>query len=154
MARTSGDHARPEQTAHDAEANGTPLAQDADESRAPAAPNPVGVHVLLDLYGATHLDDPALADTALRKAAEAAGATVLSSHVHEFASTGGVSGVVVLAESHISIHTWPEHRYAALDIFLCGDADPHRAIPVLTDAFSPERIEVSEQPRGQGIRAR
>lgn len=131
MPRTSGDHARPSQptTARDV----------------------AGIHVLLDLFGATHLDDPGLAETALRKAAEAAGATVLSSHIHEFASTGGVSGVVVLAESHISIHTWPEHDYAALDVFLCGDADPRHAITVLSDAFGPDRIELSEHHRGKGV---
>lgn len=115
----------------------------------PSAPSqPAGKHLLVDLFGAHHLDDPDLVDDVLRKCAAAAGATVLSSHVHEFAPANGVTGVAILAESHISIHTWPEHHYAALDLFMCGDADPHRAIPILREAFAPERVEVHEHLRG------
>ena len=62
----------------------------------------------------------------------------------------GVSGVAVLAESHISIHSWPERGYAALDIFMCGDANPDACVPVLRQAFRPKRIAVSELLRGQG----
>ena len=64
-----------------------------------------GTHLLLDLWGASNLTDPALIDRALRDAAEAANATILHSHFHHFGPDGGVSGVLVLAESHISIHT-------------------------------------------------
>ncbi len=67
-----------------------------------------GMHLLVDLWGAGNLTDPAAIDAALREAALAAGATILHSHFHHFEPNGGVSGVVVLAESHISIHTWPE----------------------------------------------
>jgi S-adenosylmethionine decarboxylase len=67
-----------------------------------------GTHLLLDLWGARNLTDPELIDRALRDAAEAANATILHSHFHHFGPDGGVSGVLVLAESHISIHTWPE----------------------------------------------
>ena len=108
-----------------------------------------GTHLLVDLWGATNLDDPALIDRALRHGAEAAGATILHSHFHHFTPNGGVSGVVVLAESHISIHTWPERDFAAIDIFMCGACDPHRAIPVLQAAFSPDRVSVDEQRRGK-----
>ncbi|HLJ04876.1 MAG TPA: adenosylmethionine decarboxylase, partial [Acetobacteraceae bacterium] len=79
-----------------------------------------GTHLLLDLWGASNLTDPELIDRALRDAAEAANATILHSHFHHFGPDGGVSGVVVLAESHISIHTWPERDFAAVDIFMCG----------------------------------
>jgi S-adenosylmethionine decarboxylase len=59
-----------------------------------------------------------------------------------------VSGVVVLAESHISIHTWPERGYAAIDIFMCGNCDPYKAIPALKATFAPNGIQVSESKRG------
>ncbi len=108
-----------------------------------------GTHLLVDLWGARNLADPAHIDRALRHGAEVAGATILHSHFHHFTPNGGVSGVVVLAESHISIHTWPERDFAAIDIFMCGACDPHRAIPVLQAAFHPERVCVDEQRRGK-----
>lgn len=108
-----------------------------------------GLHLLVDLWGASRLDDPKHIDAALRDAALIAGATILHSHFHHFTPNGGVSGVVVLAESHISIHTWPERDFAAIDLFMCGACDPNLAIPVLQAAFTPTRIEVSEQRRGR-----
>jgi S-adenosylmethionine decarboxylase len=108
-----------------------------------------GIHLLVDLWGAANLDDPAHIDLALREAAVAAGATILHSHFHHFTPNGGVSGVIVLAESHISIHTWPERNFAAVDIFMCGSCDPHLAIPVLRLAFAPERMDIDEQRRGR-----
>ena len=108
-----------------------------------------GLHLLVDLWGASRLDDPAHIDAALREAAITAGATILHSHFHHFTPNGGVSGVVVLAESHISIHTWPERNFAAVDLFMCGECDPHDSIPVLRAAFAPDRVDVSEQRRGR-----
>jgi S-adenosylmethionine decarboxylase len=108
-----------------------------------------GMHLLVDLWGASNLSDPAHIDAALRQAAEIAGATILHSHFHHFTPNGGVSGVVVLAESHISIHTWPERDFAAVDIFMCGACDPHLSVPVLQAAFAPERMDVDEQRRGR-----
>jgi S-adenosylmethionine decarboxylase len=110
-----------------------------------------GMHLLVDLWGADRLDDPALIDKTLQQAALAAGATILHSHFHHFSPNGGVSGVVVLAESHISIHTWPERNYAALDIFMCGACDPYQAIPLLETVFTPDNVQVSEQRRGRII---
>ena len=107
-----------------------------------------GTHLLVDLWGATNLGDPALIDAALCEAAVAAGATILHSHFHHFSPNGGVSGVVVLAESHISIHTWPERDFAAVDIFMCGECDPYKSIPVLKAAFRPASIHLGEQRRG------
>jgi S-adenosylmethionine decarboxylase len=107
-----------------------------------------GTHLLVDLWGATNLCDPDHIDRALREAAETAGATILHSHFHHFSPTGGVSGVVVLAESHISIHTWPERHFAAIDIFMCGSCDPCDAMPVLKSAFRPASVVLSEQRRG------
>ena len=108
-----------------------------------------GMHLLVDLWGASNLNDSGLIDCALRAAALKAGATILHSHFHTFTPNGGVSGVVVLAESHITIHTWPERGYAAVDIFMCGSCDPHDAVPVLRAAFQPERVDVDEQQRGR-----
>ncbi|MBV9538660.1 MAG: adenosylmethionine decarboxylase [Acidisphaera sp.] len=108
-----------------------------------------GTHLLIDLWGATHLTDPSYIDRSLREAALAAGATILHSHFHSFSPNGGVSGVVVLAESHISIHTWPERDFAALDVFMCGACDPSLSVPVIRRAFSPARIDVDEKRRGR-----
>ncbi|MBV8097389.1 MAG: adenosylmethionine decarboxylase, partial [Acetobacteraceae bacterium] len=90
-----------------------------------------GTHLLVDLWGAKNLTDPALIEAALRRGAEAANATILHGHFHHFSPDGGVSGVLVLAESHISIHTWPERDFAAIDIFMCGACDPYRSLPAL-----------------------
>ncbi len=100
-----------------------------------------GMHLLVDLWGASNLCDPDHIDRALREAAEAAGATILHGHFHHFSPNGGVSGVLVLAESHISIHTWPECGFAAVDIFMCGAAEPQRALAVIEQALRPTSRE-------------
>lgn len=107
-----------------------------------------GTHLILDLWGASRLDDLGLMERAMRDSVEAAGATLLHVHLHHFTPNGGISGVAVLAESHISVHTWPERDFAAFDVFMCGDARPERVIPVLRDAFTPEQVSVSEHLRG------
>ena len=108
-----------------------------------------GMHLLVDLWGATNLGYPAFIDVAMREAALAAGATILHSHFHHFSPNGGVSGVVVLAESHISIHTWPERDFAAVDLFMCGSCDPRDSIPLIEAAFRPERTDIKEERRGR-----
>jgi S-adenosylmethionine decarboxylase len=107
-----------------------------------------GTHLLVDLWGASNLTDPDHIDRALRAAADAAGATILHGHFHHFSPNGGVSGVLVLAESHISIHTWPERDFAAIDIFMCGACNPYYGIPALREAFRPQSINLGEQRRG------
>jgi len=107
-----------------------------------------GVHLIVDLHGATRLNDIDHIEATLRRCVEAASATLLHIHLHHF-QPSGVSGVAVLAESHISIHTWPEQGYAALDVFMCGSADPDKCIPVLHEAFSAQRVGVNELLRGQ-----
>jgi len=106
-----------------------------------------GTHLLIDLWGGRNLDDIQHVDRSLRRAAEACGATVLEVKLHRFQPTG-VSGVAVLAESHISIHTWPENDFAAIDIFVCGKCDPYEAVPVLRHAFAPTRVQLAEHKRG------
>ena len=108
-----------------------------------------GTHLLIDLWDASRLDEPDFIDRVLREGALAAGATILHSHFHHFTPNGGVSGVIVLAESHISIHTWPERAFAAIDIFMCGACDPRLAIPIIGKAFNPVRIDVNEELRGR-----
>jgi len=107
-----------------------------------------GVHLIVDLYEAEHLDDIDHIEATLRRCVQAARATLLHIHLHHF-QPNGVSGVAVLAESHISIHTWPEAGYAALDVFMCGSANPDACVPVLREAFSAKRVGVSELLRGQ-----
>ncbi len=107
-----------------------------------------GVHLIVDLHGAKGLDDIDLIERTLHRCVDAARATLLHIHLHHF-QPNGVSGVAVLAESHISIHTWPDLGYAALDVFMCGNANPDACIPVLRAAFNAERVEVNELLRGQ-----
>lgn len=107
-----------------------------------------GTHLLIDLWGATRLDDIENVEQALRRAATESGATILNVDLHCFEPNGGISGVVVLAESHISIHTWPERGFAALDVFMCGDCNPYDGIPALKDAFAPENVQLTEHKRG------
>lgn len=107
-----------------------------------------GTHIIIDLWGAKPLDNLEIMEATLHKAAKVAGATVLHIHLHHFTEGGGISGVAVLAESHISVHTWPERDFAAFDVFMCGDAKPEAAIAVFTEAFNPENVSVSEHLRG------
>ena len=108
-----------------------------------------GTHLIVDLWGAERLDDLAHVEATLRDAVTAAKATLLHIHLQHFTPNRGISGVAVLAESHISIHTWPENGYAALDVFMCGGAEPRATIAVLRAAFKPERLAVEEILRGK-----
>ena len=107
-----------------------------------------GTHLLIDLWGASGLDSLDNVEQALRGAATAAGATILNVDLHHFEPNGGISGVVVLAESHISIHTWPERNFAALDVFMCGDCNPYKGLPVIKAHFKPEHVHLAEHKRG------
>ena len=108
-----------------------------------------GTHLIIDFHGAEGLDDLERMERGLRGAVEAAGATLLHIHLHHFTPNGGISGVAVLAESHISVHTWPERDYAAFDIFMCGDARPEVAAEIITRAFKPSRRELQTLIRGR-----
>lgn len=108
----------------------------------------LGVHLIADFFDSTALYDPAPAEDALTRAAIAANAHVLSVDTHDFGQRAGFTGVALLAESHISVHTWPEHGYAAIDIFMCGDAQPQRSLDVLKSYFRPQRVEVQAIKRG------
>jgi len=111
-----------------------------------------GRHLLADLHGCSGLDDAELIERMLRDAAQAAGATLLDIRLHRFGPGQGVTGVALLAESHISIHSWPEHGYAALDIFMCGRShDLEAALGVVTQALSPTSISRQVVARGYGV---
>ncbi|MGB3810346.1 MAG: adenosylmethionine decarboxylase [Parvibaculum sp.] len=110
-----------------------------------------GTHLIIDLVDASRLDDLEHIETTLRRCVEVSKATLLHIHLHHFTPNGGVSGVAVLSESHISIHTWPEANYAALDVFMCGIAEPHNAIAVLQEAFGTTNVRVEEIRRGRGM---
>ncbi len=110
-----------------------------------------GTHLIIDLFGARRLDDLKHIERTLKRCVEVAGATLLHIHLHHFTPNGGVSGVAVLAESHISIHSWPEADYAALDVFMCGDAKPKLAVDVLREAFHATEVKVKEHRRGEEL---
>jgi S-adenosylmethionine decarboxylase len=107
-----------------------------------------GTHLILDFWGASKLDNLQIMEHALRECVTQCGATLLHIHLHHFTPNGGISGVAVLAESHISVHTWPERDFAAFDIFMCGNARPEEAISILKRAFTPKIMNITENLRG------
>ena len=110
---------------------------------------PPGLHLLLDFWGGRYARDINAMEKALRAAAAACGATVLDIILHSFGPDAGVTGVAVLAESHISIHTWPETDYIALDVFTCGTCDAHKAADELIRHFQPVKYEIGAHKRGE-----
>jgi S-adenosylmethionine decarboxylase len=112
--------------------------------------SPLGRHLLADLHGIASelLTQPQVIEQILLRAAQAAGATPIFSKFHQFGDGQGVTGVLLLRESHISIHTWPEHRFAAVDAFMCGDAQPELAIGIVQQALQPQHSRIEEVPRG------
>ena len=109
-----------------------------------------GLHLIVEVAGGAGLDDASRLERAFRDCATACGARILHLHTHRF-SPQGLSGVAVLAESHITAHTWPEIGYGAFDIFMCGDADPWRAIPVLERVFETSDVRTRELRRGENL---
>lgn len=110
-----------------------------------------GTHGLLDLHGCPPelLSDAARLQTLLEYAAARAGATLLHAHFHTFGGGGGVTGVLLLAESHISIHTWPEYGFAAVDIFLCGRLRLKTARMLIQTHMQAERVKWTVAARGE-----
>ncbi|MEP1613546.1 MAG: adenosylmethionine decarboxylase [Roseobacter sp.] len=104
-------------------------------------------HVIAELYDVKILTGPEQIEAVLQAAAQEAGATVLGGHFHIFEG-GGVTGVLLLSESHISIHTWPEFSYAALDVFMCGATNPRLAAERAAAGLKAGRSEIREITRG------
>lgn len=109
----------------------------------------VGTHLVVDAWQAPEdlLNDPEGIRRALINAISAGEATLIDMCVHQF-SPHGVTATVTLAESHIAIHTWPEHGYFAADLFFCGRGQPKKAMKVLQTALQAKQVRLREIPRG------
>jgi S-adenosylmethionine decarboxylase len=108
----------------------------------------VGRHLILELWGCRNLNSTEVVEQALRDVVRACDLTLLDLNVYPFTPIG-VTGVAVVTESHVMVHTWPEYGYAAVDVFTCGEqANPEAAVPALRTHFEPERIQVMEITRG------
>ncbi len=112
--------------------------------------NALGRHVLAEIHGCNPevLDDPETVERILVQAAVKAGADVRQVAFHKF-SPQGVSGVVVISESHLAIHTWPEYGYAAVDVFTCGDrVNPWEVCNRIVTGFDAQQVQATEMRRG------
>ena len=109
-----------------------------------------GKHIIMDASGCNPeiLNNLEVLKQILKDAAQRANATVLDVAFHHF-TPQGVSGVVVISESHLSIHTWPEYGYAALDFYTCGDADPKLACEYVAEKLGATHIHTTEILRGE-----
>ena len=109
----------------------------------------IGRHIILEMWGCQNLDSVDVAERALREMVTALDVNLLDLKIYPF-SPIGVTGMAIVSESHLVIHTWPEYGYAAVDVFTCGaPRDPEAAVAVLRRLFAPERIGVMEINRGQ-----
>lgn len=107
-----------------------------------------GVHVVADFWNGKPIEDAPVLREILVKAAQAAHATPLEVSIHKF-SPQGITGVVLLAESHIAVHSWPEYNYIAVDIFTCGDKSaPQKALDYLKQELRPRKVESKKINRG------
>lgn len=110
---------------------------------------PYSVHLIADFECPKFIDDEEEIERILYEAAKAANNTPLKTSVYQFPMQG-VTGVILLAESHISIHTWPEHNYLAIDIFTCGrQTKPHEALEYFKKVFMPRRVKTQLIERGR-----
>ncbi|MEX0662538.1 MAG: adenosylmethionine decarboxylase [Balneolaceae bacterium] len=110
----------------------------------------LGRQILVEFYDCdqSKINDVSYIENSLIQATKASKATIISHNFHKF-SPYGISGVVVIAESHVTIHTWPEYNYAAVDIFTCGDTiDPWVIQEQLKDYFESKSVSSMEMKRG------
>lgn len=106
-----------------------------------------GKHLIIELYNCNYHGSMEEIHKTMEDACRATGATVLFTHLHPF-DGGGVTGVCVLAESHMTIHTWPEKNYAAVDVFVCGECDPEKSVPYLVKHFKTSTYSIVTINRG------
>jgi S-adenosylmethionine decarboxylase proenzyme len=110
----------------------------------------LGRHLIAELSDCPGelLNDSAILEKAMKEAARISGATVVNSAFHRY-NPQGLSGIIIIAESHLSVHTWPEYGYAAIDCFTCGTSvDPWKALDYLKSALKCGSMAVSEIKRG------
>ncbi|MEZ4459036.1 MAG: adenosylmethionine decarboxylase [bacterium] len=109
-----------------------------------------GRHILVEFFGCDGeiLDDISRVEEVMREAVKASGATEVGCVFHKFQPMG-TSGVIVLSESHISIHTWPAEGYASVDFYTCGDCNPHAGVDILLEGLNGESYELIFVERGQ-----
>ncbi|MDC3023871.1 adenosylmethionine decarboxylase [Alphaproteobacteria bacterium] len=107
-----------------------------------------GKHLLLDLWGSNFNNSISTLKKLIKNSVKTAGATLLHIHLHRFGKEQGISGVAVLAESHISVHTWPERDYIAFDIFMCGDTNPEKSAEYLIKLLKPKKKILKNIKRG------
>lgn len=110
----------------------------------------LGRHLIVDAWECSEaIGSAAEVEEALREAVSRSRATLIELVVHPF-SPYGASGVAVIAESHIAVHTWPEERYFSLDVYTCGEkAIPEAAVEVFKERFRPKKLQIVELPRGR-----
>lgn len=116
----------------------------------------IGRHLLIDFHevSAERLDDAELLSRVLAEAARRGGLTPLGPPVLHRFEGGGLTGYLLLSESHIAVHTYPELGFAALDIFACGSGDPRAALDVFRTELAPRRERVTSSTRGEGLDCR
>ncbi len=108
----------------------------------------LGKHLLIEAWKMKNLNRSDVIRKTLKEIIKATGATLLDLKVHKF-DPQGISGIAVIAESHITIHTWPEFSYAAIDIFTCGTrVNPYAAIPIVKKYLKPKHIKIMDFKRG------
>ena len=114
---------------------------------------PLGCHAILECYECDEvmLKDQSMLEQHLIEAAKAAGATVLHTSFHKFDRGEGVTGVIVLAESHISVHTWPEYGYMAVDVFMCGECNPLVSTDYIINNLRIGKFSVDKIERGDNF---
>jgi len=128
------------------------VALDTDVSSSPEShmkqTSALGIHIIAELDGCAVMPDKDALVTLLSSAALEGHAQLLNVHVHGFGDGAGVAGVALLAESHISVHTWPEFRYAAVDVFMCGmAANPEAALEILVTGMQASHVRVEKLTR-------
>lgn len=108
-----------------------------------------GIHLIAEFWYGKNIEDPKELEKILIGAVRETNNTPLNIAVHKF-QPQGITGIVLLAESHLAIHTWPEFNYTAIDIFTCGDkANPEKALEYLREVLQPKRVEIKKIKRGK-----
>lgn len=109
----------------------------------------IGIHLIADFWGGKKIENPKRLEEILILAAKRAGNTPLKSLIHKF-NPHGITGVLLLAESHIAWHSWPEIDYLAIDIFTCGNkAMPEKALDFLKKELNPKEVKIKKIERGK-----